>query len=141
MLGAGMKVTEKNSTIACGNTGIRFRFGAQTRKFLRRHDQEKLMIRFRKNDEFFGAITAPARGYGDAIFFIAGGAEFAGVESLGWRRRGHVRVENSTILAHFPPPLTTSRAAGQHYFQVFCRVPTSASKAALTPWSSSATDD
>jgi hypothetical protein len=36
--------------------------------------------------------------------------ELTGVEGLGWRRRFHVREENSTILTHFPPLLTTFRA-------------------------------
>ena len=71
------------------------------------------MRRFRKNDEFFGAIASPARGDGDAIFLVNGVAEFAGEESLGWRWRVHMREENSTILTHFPPLLTTFRAKGQ----------------------------
>ncbi len=41
------------------------------------------MIRFRKNDEFFGAIAPPARRNGDAIFFVNGMTEFTGVEELG----------------------------------------------------------
>ena len=36
--------------------GSDFGDGAHTRKFLRRHDEKKLMIRFRKKDEFLGAM-------------------------------------------------------------------------------------
>jgi hypothetical protein len=39
--------------------------------------------------------------------------ELSGIESLRWRRRIHLREENSTILTHFPPLLTTFRAGGQ----------------------------
>ena len=49
------------------------------------------MIRFRKNDELFGAIAAPARGNGDSIFVVDEVTELAGEESLG--RCIHVRVE------------------------------------------------
>jgi hypothetical protein len=48
------------------------------------------MIRFRKNDEFFGTIASPARGNGDSIFFVNEVTELAGEEGL--RRRIHARV-------------------------------------------------
>ena len=70
MLGAGMQLAKENAPIASRNIWIRFGGRAHTRKFLRRHDQEKLIIRFRKNDELLGAIAAPAGGDGDAIFFV-----------------------------------------------------------------------
>jgi hypothetical protein len=95
MFGPGMQLSEKHSAITRRNLGIGFGVGAHTRKFLRRHDHEKLVIRLRKNDEFFGAIAAPARGNGDAIFFVDGVSELAGVEGgrERWRfgRRIHVR--------------------------------------------------
>ena len=69
------------------------------------------MIRLRKKDEFFGTIAAPARGNGDAIFFVDGMAKFAGVEGLRRRWRFHTREENLSILTHFPPLLTTLHAA------------------------------
>ncbi len=71
------------------------------------------MRRLWKNDEFFGAIAAPARGDGDAIFLVDRVPELTGVESLGFGGRIHVREENLTILTHFPPFLTTFRANGQ----------------------------
>jgi len=56
------------------------------------------MSRFRKKDEFIGATVTPARGNGDAIFFIDGVAELTGVKRVRERRRRrrglHDRVEN-----------------------------------------------
>lgn len=71
------------------------------------------MIRFWKNDELLGAIASPARGYRDAILFVDGVTEFAGVEELRWWWRFHTREEDCSILAHFSPLLTTLRARGQ----------------------------
>src|SRR5713101_1714320 len=69
------------------------------------------MIRFWKNNELIDAIASPARGNGDPVFFVDEVTKFASVESL--RKRVHGRVENSSILTHFPPLLTTFRAMGQ----------------------------
>ena len=71
------------------------------------------MRRLWKNDEFFGAIASPACGNCDAILLVDRVPEFTGKESFGWRRLFHMREENSTILTHFPPLLTTFRARGQ----------------------------
>ena len=51
------------------------------------------MIRFWKNDEFYGAIASPARRDGDSIFFVDEVTEFTGVE-LRRRWRVHTREEN-----------------------------------------------
>ena len=51
------------------------------------------MIRFRKNDELFGATATPARGDRDAVLFINGMPELTGVEELRWNWRIHVREE------------------------------------------------
>ena len=69
------------------------------------------MIRLRKNDEFFGAITSPARGNGDPIFFVDEVTKLAGVEAL--VRRMHWRVEKFAILTHFSPLLTTFHVGRQ----------------------------
>src|SRR5947209_3693800 len=111
MLRAGVKLPEKNATITRGNVRVGFGGCAHARKFFRRHDQEKLVSRFRKNDEFFGVTTSPARGNGDSIFFVEGVAKFAGKEALVWRV--HWRVEKCSILTHFSPLLTTFRAGRQ----------------------------
>src|SRR5438105_7809374 len=110
MLGAGMKLAEENSSIARGNVWVRFRGRAHTRKFFRRHDQKKLVSRFRKNDEFFGVTASPARGNSDSVFFVDEVTKLAGVEAL--VGRVHWR-ENCSILTHFSPLLTTSRASRQ----------------------------
>jgi hypothetical protein len=94
VLRARMQLTKKNAPVARGNIRIRFRGRAHTGKLRRRHDQEKLMTRFRKNDELLGAIASPARGYRDAIFFVDEMTELAGIEELRWRRRVHVREED-----------------------------------------------
>jgi hypothetical protein len=121
MLGAGVQLPKKNATVARRHLGIGLDRGAHTRKLRRRHDHQKLILRLRKNDEFLGAIAAPAGGNGDAIFFVEGVSELTGVEELGWRRRIHVREENSTILTHFPPLLTTFPAGGQYIIPLFFR--------------------
>ena len=48
------------------------------------------MIRFRKDDEFFGAVASPAGWNGDSIFFVNEVTELTGVESL--RKGIHARV-------------------------------------------------
>jgi hypothetical protein len=119
MLGARVELPEKYTTVASRYIGIGFDRAAHTRKLLRRHDHKKLITRFRKNDEFFGAIATPAGGDGNAIFLVDGMSKFTGVEELSWRRRIHVRQENSTILTHFSPLLTTFRAKGQSFIELF----------------------
>jgi hypothetical protein len=90
MLGARVEVSQEYAAITRGNSGMRFRRRTHAGKLLRRHDQEKLMIRLRKNDELFGTIASPARGNGDAIFVVNGMAELAGEECRG-RWRIHMR--------------------------------------------------
>ena len=111
MLRAGMELPEKNTAIARGNIRVRFGGRAHTRKFFRRHDQKKLVSRFRKNDEFLGVTAPPARGNGDSIFLVNGVTKLAGVEALVGRM--HWRVEKCSILTHFSPLLTTFRASRQ----------------------------
>src|SRR5712671_4105257 len=101
MLGPGMQLSEKNAAIAGRNVRVGFGRRAHTRKFFRRHDQKKLVSRFRKNDEFLGLTASPARGNGDPILLVDGVTKFAGVETL--VRRMHWRVEVFAILTHFSP--------------------------------------
>jgi len=86
-----MQLAKKYPSIARGNVRIGFSGRAHARKFFRRHDQEKLMIRFRKNDELFGAIPPPAGRNSDAVLVVNEMTELAGVESLRWRN--HWRAE------------------------------------------------
>src|SRR5438874_11022654 len=111
MLRAGVKLPKKNATITRGNIRVGFGRCAHTRKFFRRHDQKKLVSRFRKNDEFLGLTASPARGNGDPILLVDEVTKLAGVETL--FRRMHWRVEMFAILTHFSPLLTTFRAIRQ----------------------------
>jgi hypothetical protein len=111
VLGSRMQLSEKNAAIARGNVRVGFGRRAHTRKFFRRHDQKKLVSRFRKNDEFLGVTASPARGNGDPILLVDEVTKLAGVEAL--VRRMHWRVEMFAILTHFSPLLTTFRASRQ----------------------------
>src|SRR5437867_12538252 len=111
MLRAGVKLPEKNATITRGNVRVGFGGCAHARKFFRRHDQKKLVSRFRKNDEFLGVTAPPARGNGDSIFFVNGVTKLAGVEALVGRM--HWRVEKGFILTHFSPLLSIFRSSRQ----------------------------
>jgi hypothetical protein len=111
VLRAGVKLPKKNATIARGNIRVGFGGRAHTRKFFRRHDQKKLVSRFRKNDEFFGVTASPARGNGDSVLLVNEVTKLAGVEAL--VRRVHWRVEKFAILTHFSPLLTTFRVGRQ----------------------------
>jgi hypothetical protein len=111
MLRAGVELPEKNATITRGNVRVGFGGRAHARKFFRRHDQKKLVSRFRKNDEFFGVNVSPARGNRDSVLFVDEVTKLAGVEAL--VRRMHWRVEKFAILTHFSPLLTTFRASRQ----------------------------
>jgi hypothetical protein len=117
VLGPGMQLSKENAAVARRNARIGFGGGAHTRKFFRRHDQKKLVSRFRKNDEFLGRTSAPACGNGDAIFFVDEVTKFAGVETL--FRLLHLRVGNCSILTHFSPLLTTFRAQRQQKLIAF----------------------
>src|SRR6184192_3165019 len=55
---------------------------AHAGEFLRRHDEEKLILGVRQKNKFFSTLSAPARGDGDAIFFVESVTKFAGVEGL-----------------------------------------------------------
>ena len=111
MLRARVELTKKNAPIARGNIRIRFGGTTHTRKFFRRHDQKKLVSRFRKNDEFLGVTAPPARWNGDSIFLVNGVTKLAGVEALVGRM--HWRAEKCSILTHFSPLLTTFCASRQ----------------------------
>src|ERR1700731_885679 len=111
VLGSRMQLSKENAAIARGNVGGGFGRRAHTRKFFRRHDQKKLVSRFRKNDEFFGVTASPAGRNGDPILLVDEVTKLAGVEAL--VRRVHWRVEKCSILTHFSPLLTTFRASRQ----------------------------
>jgi hypothetical protein len=82
MLGAGMQLSQKNSTLACGHAVIVFGGGAHAGELLRGHDEEELILGIGKEDKFLSSFAAPAGRDGDAIFFVDGVMELTGVKGL-----------------------------------------------------------
>jgi len=71
------------------------------------------MRRLRQKDEFFCLVPSPTRRNRDSIFLVDGMPELSGIEAFGWRIVVHDRVENSSILLHLTPLLTTFPLRGQ----------------------------
>ncbi len=94
VLSVGMKLPKKNAAITCGNGwfdgGVRTHPG----EFLRRHDEEILMLRLGQDDEIFAFSTPPTGGNRDAIFFVNRMTKFSGVETLLMSIGIHGRVES-----------------------------------------------
>ena len=82
VLGAGMQLSQENSTLARGHAGVAFGDGAHAGKLLRGHDEEELILGIGKKDKFFSCFAAPAGRDGDAIFFVDGVTELTGVKGL-----------------------------------------------------------
>src|ERR1043166_2218793 len=100
VLSTRMQLTQKNAAIACGNILVCFRGRTHFRKFLRRHNEQKLMSRLRQKNELHRAITPPARRNRDSIFVIEGMPEFSGIEPFGWGIGVHL---SSGAIVHFAP--------------------------------------
>lgn len=82
MLRLGMKLPQIDARIARRNVGVILRRGADTLKFLRRHHEKELAVRFRDDDELLGrAIPPPARRDGNTVFVIELMTKFSGVET------------------------------------------------------------
>jgi hypothetical protein len=101
VLSARMKLAQKNAAIAGGNALVCFRGGTHFRKFLWRHDEEKLMSRLGQKNEFLRTISPPARRNRDSILIIDGMPEFSGIKPFGWGVGVHV---SSGAIVHFAPP-------------------------------------
>src|SRR5437764_8244576 len=108
-----MPLAQKNSAIPRRNALVCFGRRTHSRKLVWRHDKQKLMSRFRQENEFLCLVPAPARRNGDSVFLVNGMLELSGVKAFGWRIVVHVRVENSSILLHLTPLLTTFALPGQ----------------------------
>lgn len=81
VLRAGVEMAQKNSQIARGNVRHVFGRGADPREFVGRHDEQKLVVRFRHHEELFRlAVAAPARGNGEPMFVIELMTKFSRVE-------------------------------------------------------------
>src|SRR6266513_1692887 len=119
MLGAGMQLAQENAALACGDVGIAFRGRAHAGKFLRRHDEEKLILGIGQKNEFLGTLSTPTGGDGDAIFFVDGVTKFAGVKGLSRGDAVHGPAGLASTLIHFVPLLTTTAACGQYFFFAF----------------------
>src|SRR5262245_21544858 len=108
-----MQMAQKNPAIARGNALICLCCGAHSRELVGRHDEQKLIGRVRQKDEFFRRVPSPTRRNRDSVFLVDGMPELAGIKTFGWRIVVHVRVENSSILLHLTPLLTTFPPRGQ----------------------------
>ena len=71
------------------------------------------MSRLRQENEFFGATVSPTGRNGDPIFVVDGMPKLSGVKAFGLGIGVHDRVEQSSILPHLTPLLTTCEGAGQ----------------------------
>src|SRR4029453_13410854 len=111
-----MQLSQKNSTLACGDVVIVFGDGAHAGELVRGHDEEELILGIRKKNEFLSSLAAPAGRDGDAIFFVDGVKELTGVKGLGWGNRIHRPAGLSSTLIHFVPLLTTTSPCGQYFF-------------------------
>src|SRR6266487_1769073 len=96
-----MQVAKKNPAIPCGNALVCFCRRTHSRKLAWRHDEQKVMSRFRQENEFLCLVPTPARRNRDSIFLVDGMPEFSGKETFGWRIVVHV---SSGEFIHFAPP-------------------------------------
>src|SRR6266513_1229414 len=116
MLGAGMQLAQENAALACGDASVAFRGRAHAGKFLRRHDEEKLILGIGQKNEFLGTLSTPTGGDGDAIFLVDGVTKFAGVKGLSRGDAVHGPTGLVSTLIHFVPLLTTTAPCGQYFF-------------------------
>src|SRR6266446_2215633 len=95
-----MQVAQKNPAISRGNGLVCFCRRTHSRELARRHDEQKLMSRFRQEDEFLCLVPTPARRNRDSVFLVDGMPELSGVEAFGWRIVVH---GSSGEFIHFAP--------------------------------------
>src|ERR1700682_2366198 len=108
-----MQWTQKNPAVSRGNGAVAFGMRAHPGKRLLGHDEEKLMLGFRQDDELFTLVLPPAGWDRDPMLLVDGMTEFAGEEFLGLRVVVHAPADGCAISIHFPPLLTTFRTRGQ----------------------------
>src|SRR6266513_355023 len=95
-----MQMAQKNSAIPRRNALVYFCRRTHSRKLVWRHDEQKLMSRFRQENEFLCLVPTPARRNRDSVFLVDGMPELSGVEAFGWRIVVH---ESSGEFIHFAP--------------------------------------
>src|SRR6266446_2457562 len=89
-----MKLAQKHAAISRGHIRIGFSPRAHAGKLHRRHDEEKLMIRFRQKNKFLALVATPACGNGDPVFIIDRMTKLTRVENFGGRQGIHLREED-----------------------------------------------
>ena len=100
VLRARMQLAQENAAITRGNVLVCFRGGTHFRKLLRRHDEKKLVSRFRQKNELLRTIAPPARRNRDSILMIDGMPELSSIEAFGWGIGVHW---SSGAFVHFAP--------------------------------------
>src|SRR5437773_12150386 len=95
-----MQMAQKNSAIPRRNALVCFCRRTHSRKLVWRHDEQKLISRFRQENEFLCLVPTPARRNRDSVFFVDGMPELSGIKAFGWRIVVHV---SSGEFIHFAP--------------------------------------
>src|SRR5207245_9974173 len=80
-----MQMAQKNSAIPRRNALVCFCRRTHSRKLVWRHDEQKLMSRFRQENEFLCRVLTPARRNRDSIFLVDGMRELSGIEAVARR--------------------------------------------------------
>src|SRR5205823_15133129 len=99
-----MQMAQKNSAIPRRNALVYFCRRTHSRKLVWRHDEQKLMSRFRQENELLCRVPTPARRNRHSVFLVDGMPELSGVEALGWRILVH---ESSGELIDLATPYPT----------------------------------
>src|SRR5437016_14485725 len=97
-----MQMAQKNPAIPRRNRAVIFRLRAHPGKFLLRHDEKKLVLRFGQNNELLAALSTPARWDRDPVLFVNRVTEFAGEEFLGLSGVVHTPADRCALSIIFP---------------------------------------
>src|SRR4029077_3029083 len=100
VLSARMELTQEHAAIARGNLLVRFRGQTHFCKLLWRHDQQKLVCRFRQKNEVLRKIASPTRRDRDPVLLVNGMPKLAGIETFGLGISVHW---SRGAMAHFTP--------------------------------------
>src|SRR5437764_1765594 len=78
-----MQMAQKNSAIPRRNALVCFCRRTHSRKLVWRHDEQKLLSRFRQENEFLCLVPTPARRNRDSVFLVTGMPEIYCVDAFG----------------------------------------------------------
>src|SRR5438552_17295400 len=98
-----MQMAQKNSAIPRRNALVCFCRRTHSRKLVWRHDEQKLMSRFRQENEFLCIVATPPRRNRDSVFFLDGIPEHSGVEAFAWRIGVHDSSGEFMLVAPLAP--------------------------------------